>query len=235
LYVLFTFSIFIVNLIIFKTKTGIFKNENFTFCKMDVSTDKLSLFLPSKDTSSIDCINLKTNKINHQIKPLESTGFGMLMCIKVIDINRLLVAYENGDICLFDLNTHKQLDCKTFFYGQPILSFDYSIFLNIGYVTCNEITIKKFLINETKIILENDSIQIKNPGINVLKIRPSDSKIFSTGGWDSRIRIYSTKKAKLLCVLDFHNETINSLDFSFQNNILAAASNDGLISFWKLY
>jgi WD40 repeat protein len=85
-----------------------------------------------------------------------------------------------------------------------------------------------------KIILKKDTTELTNPGVNCIRIRNRDDRIFVTAGWDFRIRVFAMKKTKLLCVLDFHKEAVNFLDFS-NDNCLAAGSNEGLISFWNLY
>ncbi len=72
-------------------------------------------------------------------------------------------------------------------------------------------------------------------GLNCIKCRNNDSKIFATGGWDHRVRVYGMKKKNLLAVLDFHKEAINTIDFSFFTNQMAVGSNDGIASFWDLY
>ena len=82
--------------------------------------------------------------------------------------------------------------------------------------------------------LAGETIQLINPGVNCIKIRQSDSKIFATGGWDYRIRLYGTKKQNSLAVLCFHKSAVNTIDFS-RENLMAVGSNDGVVSFWDLY
>jgi WD40 repeat protein len=197
------------------------------------------LFVPSNQTSIIDCIliNEKYAKASPLVptKSSSTDNYGMLMLMKVIKSKYLLLAsYENGDLALFDLKEWKELSRLSIFKGNPLLSFDYSVDKNIGVAGCSELDLQQFSINENKnLCLVNEKIELKNAGLNCIKIRSNDSKIFASAGWDSRIRIYGLKKAKLLCVLDFHNENVNTLDFSKET--LVCGSNDGLISFWNLY
>lgn len=168
---------------------------------------------------------------------IDKSKYGMVMHIQcVMNTNELLASYENGDLALFSLDTFKELSRLTLFSGQPLLCFDHlnDNNFNIGVAGCSEAELKQFQINNSKLTIYNELISLKNAGLNFIKIRLNDAKIFSTAGWDSRVRVYSLKKAKLLCVLDFHKDTLNTLDFSAKN-ILACASNDGLISFWNLY
>lgn len=84
-------------------------------------------------------------------------------------------------------------------------------------------------------------ICIKNPGINCIRIR-SDQKVFATGGWDGRIRIFSWKSLRPLAVLTEH-KTGGIMDIAYSNSkismwnapIMAAAGMDGQISLWDLY
>ena len=169
--------------------------------------------------------------------PIKSStdNYGMLMLMKVLESNNLLLcSYENGDLALFDLKEFRELSRLSMFKGNPLLAFDYSIDKNIGVAGCSELDLQKFSIYENSILsLVNAKVELKNAGLNCIKIRSSDSKIFACAGWDSRIRIYGLKKAKLLCVLDFHNENVNTLDFL--KDTLVCGSNDGLISFWNIY
>ncbi|KAL9489596.1 hypothetical protein ACSS6W_001873 [Trichoderma asperelloides] len=56
-------------------------------------------------------------------------------------------------------------------------------------------------------------INTKHSGQQNLKVR-SDGKIFATAGWDSKIRIYSTKTLKELAVLSWHKVGAYAVAFS---------------------
>lgn len=86
-----------------------------------------------------------------------------------------------------------------------------------------------------------NKITLTNPGISVITIRP-DTKIMATGGWDSRIRIYSWKTLKPLAVLCQHKDTVQDIIYSAErikayNNklIMATAAKDGYIALWDIY
>jgi WD40 repeat protein len=53
----------------------------------------------------------------------------------------------------------------------------------------------------------------KHAGQQSLRVR-SDGRIIVTGGWDSRIRIYSTKTLKEVAVLKWHKEGVYAVDFA---------------------
>ena len=195
--------------------------------------DQTTLFVPSKQASLIDSIDLKSYTKTNSLKlNSDQASLGMLMNIKVIDQTHLLAGYENGELQLFDVPSSNQLSCLDLFSGQPVMCFDYCKSKNFGAAGSAESSIQLFQIEDTKLI-KTGEITLVNPGINCIRIR-SDSKIFVTGGWDSRVRVYAVKKLNLLAVLSFHKEAINSIAFS-QSNLMAVGSNDGIVSFWNLY
>jgi WD40 repeat protein len=55
--------------------------------------------------------------------------------------------------------------------------------------------------------------QTKHAGQQGIKMR-SDSKIFATAGWDSRVRVYSAQSLKELAVLKWHKEGCYALAFA---------------------
>jgi WD40 repeat protein len=56
------------------------------------------------------------------------------------------------------------------------------------------------------------TVDTKHAGQQSLRIR-SDGRLLITGGWDSRIRIYSTKTLKEVAVLKWHKEGVYSVAF----------------------
>ncbi|KAF2129470.1 WD40 repeat-like protein [Dothidotthia symphoricarpi CBS 119687] len=71
----------------------------------------------------------------------------------------------------------------------------------------------------TPAILPNTTIQppfktsdTKHSGQQSLRVR-SDGRLLVTGGWDSRIRIYSAKTLKEVAVLKWHKEGVYAVDF----------------------
>jgi WD40 repeat protein len=219
-------------------KKGAYEKEAYTFCQISLAKDKRLVLAPSSESSVIDCIDLDNFKVTSQLKAKkldEKMNRGMLMCLKSIDSNVCLAGYENGEMALFDLRTSNELASVGFFKGLPLMCLDYSWEKKSGVCGSSEAVLKAFTIDvELNCFQTNGDIELVNAGVNCLKIRESDSKVFATGGWDSRIRVFGLKKLKPLVVLDFHKEPVNAIDFSNQN-IMACGSNDTIISFWNLY
>lgn len=232
------------NINFLKTLKGIYQKEAYTFCQFSLNKDKSVLCLPSSEPAVTDCVDLLTNKKINQLRPSLDLKInrGMLMNLKSIDSDLILSGYESGELALFDLRNSKELASIDLFNGQPLICFDYCENKKLGFAGSAESDLKPFYVTkdvkndqEVFIIKSADSVKLVNPGINSIKIRSTDSKIFACGCWDSRIRVYSfSKKAILLAVLDFHKEAINTIDFS-DDCLMTAGSNDGIISFWNIF
>lgn len=57
------------------------------------------------------------------------------------------------------------------------------------------------------------AVQTKHAGQQSLHVR-SDGRLLVTGGWDSRVRIYSTKTLKEVAILKWHNDGVYATSFS---------------------
>lgn len=214
---------------------GIYKKEAYSFCQFMLSNDKNLLFIPSSESGIVEVLNSDNLSILYEIRPESKTKRGMIMCLKQIDQNLILCGYENGEVVLFDGRNEKaQIDL---FKGDPVLCFDFSFEKKIGIAGSSGSELKQFMLTNEKnnFILEFTlSIQLTNPGVNSIKIRPSDSLLFSCGCWDFKIRLLTLKKLRLLAVLDFHKEAVNCADFC-QDNSLVTGSSDGFIALWDIY
>lgn len=160
------------------------------------------------------------------------------MSLKSIGGDRVMAGYENGELAVYDLRMFAQQTAEMLYKGQPLMCFDYSVGKNVGVCGSSDEWLRQFSIDDKGRIYHEEksgsTIQLANPGQNCVTIRPADSRLFATGGWDSRVRLYSLKKLKPLVALDFHKEAVNSIDFS-TDNLMACGSNDCIISFWKIY
>jgi WD40 repeat protein len=68
-------------------------------------------------------------------------------------------------------------------------------------------------VNELTIQAPYKVVQTKHAGQQSLRVR-SDGRLLVTAGWDSRVRIYSTKTLKEVAVLKWHKEGVYATDFA---------------------
>ncbi|KAI9351872.1 WD40-repeat-containing domain protein [Pilaira anomala] len=144
----------------------------------------------------------------------------------------VLAGYESGIVALWEIQKDAtRIIWHQHIHAEPVLdlSIDPSKSFLISSSADNQIV--KYALATGDIIKK---ITIKKSGIVAIKIRP-DNKIFATGGFDGRIRVFSMKSMKPLAVLSYHRNTTYGLDFSHQGNWLIGSSQDNRISLWSIY
>ncbi|KAK7083537.1 Guanine nucleotide binding protein (G protein), beta polypeptide 1-like [Halocaridina rubra] len=151
----------------------------------------------------------------------------------------LLVAYESGHLSLWDHNEGNILS-EIQFSDNPIC-FSYNPVTRIGILGSTSEKIFVFNIDADLRLHKKEDVIITNPGVGSCVDRP-DGKIFVAGGWDFRIRFFSSKKMKPLAVLMYHKKTVRCLAYSpsFVKSLeceflLAAGSDDMSVSLWNLF
>lgn len=173
---------------------------------------------------------------------LHSQQLGNLMCMKPIIISSqsyLLAGYESGIFLTWDLRTNGVINVAQL--EECPIAFDFCSEANRGIYgnTTDKLGIFGYQRNDMKLINRGD-ISIKNAGINCVRIR-KDQKVFSTGGNDGRVRVFSWKSLRPLTVLTEHRAAVNDIAYSpgkvdlWKSAIMACAGSDGVISLWNLY
>ncbi len=76
------------------------------------------------------------------------------------------------------------------------------------------------------------SILLKHPGVGAVKVR-RDEKLFATGGWDHRVRLFRWQDGVPLAVLRGHSESVNSLAFSSDLSTLVSGGKDAKVASWE--
>lgn len=147
----------------------------------------------------------------------------------------LIAAYENGAAAVLRANLEAG-EWVTLYkhqaHSQPILSFDVSPCRSYFITSSADAIIAKHPIPRKASSSTADekgdaasgkqdpvpgplkSINTKHSGQQSLRIR-SDGMIFATGGWDSKVRVYSTKSLKEVAVLKWHQLGCFSVAFAF--------------------
>lgn len=173
---------------------------------------------------------------------------GTVMCFLPVQLasggTYLLAGYESGTLILWDLNCSKIVSHARLATADDecLMTLDYDPVTNRGVAGGSSDKIVVFCLDrQTGEIRRKSEIAIKNAGVHRLRIR-KDLKVFSSAGWDGRIRIFSWKSLRPLAVLTEHRGG-ELLDLTYSEDkvsmwkavIMAAAGSDGQISLWDLY
>lgn len=136
---------------------------------------------------------------------------------------RVIAGYESGHTIVFALNRaevkYSALDRPTLKWqklysaqphSQPVLSLSASPFYDYYITSSADAILAKHPLLSAETAVNPDTkplklLQTKHSGQQGLCIR-SDGKVFSTAGWDSRVRVYSAKTMKELAVLKWHKD-----------------------------
>uniref|UniRef100_A0A6A7FSS8 Guanine nucleotide-binding protein subunit beta-like protein 1 n=1 Tax=Hirondellea gigas TaxID=1518452 RepID=A0A6A7FSS8_9CRUS len=145
----------------------------------------------------------------------------------------LLVAYESGNICLWDW-TNKDLHSVACIDGGTPMSLEYDQCLGSGVIGATHESFFIFTINNSLQISITREIIMRTEGIGSCISRP-DSKLYATGGWDNRIRVFTWQKHYSASKVNTHDKTSDGSDDTGSDHLLAAGSLDGKISLWKIY
>ncbi len=80
--------------------------------------------------------------------------------------------------------------------------------------------------------VKRQSVTLKHPGVGEVKVR-ADEKLFATGGWDHRVRLFRWQDGAPLAVLKSHGESVNALAFSPDMHTLASGGKDARVALWE--
>jgi len=134
---------------------------------------------------------------------------------------------------MWDLKTSSVLFGIPHIIADPLLCFA----TNSNEGVCGGVSTKifKFLLDfQSSSGSVSSSCEIPMQGIQCVSVR-SDKKIFATGGWDHRVRVFSFEKFLPLAILPFHKESVQAIDFSTNDNLLVSGGKDAKIALWNIY
>ncbi|MBE3047681.1 hypothetical protein IMZ48_35255 [Candidatus Bathyarchaeota archaeon] len=168
----------------------------------------------------------------HVLKPLPGAGTPMALSLFHLDGSlHLIAAYENGAAVVLRANLAAG-EWVTLYkhqaHSQPVLSFDISPCRSYFITSSADAIIAKHPIPREPsggdekadaaqmlypVSTPLKSVSTKHAGQQSLRIR-SDGAIFATGGWDSKVRVYSAKSLKEVAVLKWHQSGCCSVAFA---------------------
>ncbi|ORX63068.1 WD40 repeat-like protein [Hesseltinella vesiculosa] len=213
------------------------------FCKLAAIQwqEHTLLALPAKgDTHMIDVFDLHTKKwryLDVGDASNEKRRLCMTVSLATLDDDHLcLVAgYEDGSIACYHLDESRwTVQWSVELHQHPVLSL--AIHQDTVLSTSLDNQVIKYNLADGQCLTK---ITSKKSGLACVDIR-SDNKIFATGGYDARIRVYSMKTMTPLAVLSYHQDSVYTLSFCQkvlpnENHWLLAGSKDGRISLWALF
>ncbi|KAH8256673.1 hypothetical protein KR038_001745 [Drosophila bunnanda] len=209
------------------------------------NTSEQLLFYPSEE-SSIGVLHVTDASAPTQMLVPEDAQLpklGSVTCFKPFECASqlfLLAGYESGHFLTWDLSSGVILDVLEL--ATDAMTVDYDPVTNRGIVGGASDKLITFSYQRPAMQLQRGSeLCIKNPGVNCVRIR-TDQKVFASGGWDGRIRIFSWKSLRPLAVLTQHKQG-GVMDLAYSSQavamwrapIMAAAGMDSQISLWDLY
>ncbi|OZJ05423.1 hypothetical protein BZG36_01652 [Bifiguratus adelaidae] len=190
-----------------------------TFCRMALlSTEEGTGFIAAPNVAEpymVDLFALPSGKrLLSRIGSSKPASKGipsndMCMAIKLFYAQSttnimMLAGYESGTVRLWALRSVLSLD----------LSSDSSFALSSS---ADNLIVKYALVsdnivgNAEQVVLA--SFKTKRTGNSMVRIR-DDGKIIGTVGWDGKARIFSAKTFKPLAVLDYHRDSLYTLDIA---------------------
>lgn len=214
------------------TKTDVIKCGDLGYCASTLVDDLVAV--PCDTVSTVELFDVKSKQCIGKLQPDQSQKkYGMCMTMRAVEgQSQILIGYENGNISLWDIRSFKQID-KTNMHTESVMCLDYSHRSNLGISGSADDKLISWEFDDNSKIVKKAELTTTNPGFNSIIIR-EDQKIFAAAGWDSKIRIFSTKKLKPLAILSYHKDSIQCVSFS-TDNTLACGSKDSHISLWDIY
>lgn len=213
----------------------------FSQCDIFNGNDTL-LAIPGPSQDSVTVFDIERDSKVCILTIDDSQKRGNVMQIKwtcIFEKVVLIIMYESGHISLWDYKTScviSEAQCS-----ETPICLSVNTISKIILVGSAVEKLFTFSISTDWQIIADKEVCITNPGTACCVARP-DGKIFVSGGWDFRVRVYSSKKMKPLAVLLYHKKTVECLAYAsgyvkeFDSQfLLAAGSSDMSVSLWKLF
>lgn len=215
-----------------------YQTNHCSFSNSDIISPNLIVVPIGSDNSTVAALDDRSpNPIIKRFTPISTdTKTGMVMKLRVFDHRCLFVAYENGSINVFDLTTAQQLDAyQVTSNHEPITAMDVVCDTCICGTTKSDLISLDFTSLKLQPTPKFRQIEMPNAGTSFIRCRPDDGKLIAAAGWDYRIRLFRRETGKQLAMLDLHRQQVNSIDFDYQTQQMACASEDRTVSIWDIY
>ncbi|KAK4159253.1 WD40-repeat-containing domain protein [Cladorrhinum sp. PSN259] len=203
---------------------------SFSYCPASTDLSEILVAVPNTLASeAIDIFHLPSQQRVHTVKVSEGKN-GMVMAVSLFhqsgDTLTLIAGFENGLCAVAQLDARNNtwvVKYQNTSHTQPILSLDVSPAKDYFLTSGADAVIARHPIPQPSSSNPSSSgmiqteplkkINTKHAGQQSLRIR-SDNLIFTTAGWDSKIRVYSVKTLKEVAVLKWHQVGCYAAAFS---------------------
>ena len=213
--------------------------DYYGFSRIDVAEDRGGIVACPKKNSCVEICSLKCHSkiLSFENNQDHSVALGEVMALRVIHIGQelyLLVAYESGDVHLWDFR--KQHVVSRLKCDNCLTAIDFSEITMSGICAGVSNHLVFFKIDNSCNIVRILSKDVPNPGISSIKIRP-DNRLVALGCWDGCLRLFSWKSYRPLARLTEHSADVSDIAFSAGHAVsfMAAGGKDRKISLWNIY
>lgn len=216
------------------------KTQIYHYCKFQKKSE-CEIYVPLSGACT-GLFSLNTMKMELVLNPssmLKGKNVGEAMAINpILGTDLILTVHDGKMLFLWDIR-QKRIISELDMPLDP-LAMDFSCEKRMGVVGGPETNLQVFNVSEDEKLSKLKTFEVRNRGTATVKFRP-DSKLIAIGGWDGRVRIFTSKTLKKLAVLDVQQATVNDIIFSpcliksLGTPILASGSKDGSIALWDIY
>ncbi|KAI9199328.1 WD40-repeat-containing domain protein [Polychytrium aggregatum] len=217
--------------------------------------EKIIAYPNLHEETKVDVLDLRTKQPLHESFHLPDSKTGTVMVIKLFvdtaSTPLLMTGYESGSVAVCKVKSGELL-WKLDLHQDSVLSLDIFDGGSTAVSTGADGRLVKFSLDSKQ--SPPSVLDLDSNGIATVAVRP-DGRIVATGGWDSRIRLFTLKKLKPLAVLSHHRESIRIVAFQdlrcgsateaevAENGaadplvrfLLYVGGKDGHISLWDIY
>jgi ASTRA-associated protein 1 len=211
---------------------------SFAFCadadtSIDSFSSEASVLIASPnglDNGGIDIFRLPEQRRMSQIHSDKKANTGMVMSVAMFANSTsvwLFCGYEDGQVGIHRHHGSLSESDATWerirlvkLHSQPVLSLSAAPSRDFVLTSSADAQLAKLAFDPDDASspeIKPKTIDTRHAGQQGLSIR-SDGKIFATAGWDSRVRVYSTKTMKELAVLRWHKDGCYSTAFADLSN-----------------
>lgn len=142
-------------------------------------------------------------------------------------------AYESGSVILWKGDGSQEW--RKDLYSEPLTDFALNLKTGVGLSGAADSPMKTWRVENVD-GKEESNVVLSKGGVGAVTLR-GDGKIFGSGGWDGKVRLWSASSGAQLAELDGHRGSgVYALTFHPKNpSLFATGGKDGAIAVWEQY